>query len=73
MANLDDLGNKSILDMSIDEGLELIRQVRLSRNTKKESTSRAKTSSVKKIQKAPMPEISKELAAKLLTKLGGLK
>jgi hypothetical protein len=73
MANLDDLGHKSITDMDIDESLERIRQIRLSRNTVKESPRKPRTSAVKKIKQLPMPEISPELAAKLLAKLGGIK
>ncbi len=66
MADLDDLNYKSILDMSNDEAIDTLRQIRLSRKTqvKKPSTKTAKAKTVN-------VDVDAELAAKLLKTLGG--
>lgn len=62
MANLDSLNYTSITEMSIDEALELIRQIRLSRRIPvkkvKKTTSRKKSKAV--------PNINAQQAAELL-------
>lgn len=66
MANLDDLEHKSITEMSNDEALELLRQVRLSRRVpNKQSRSKPKRS------KTTVPAVSADVAAELLKILGG--
>lgn len=69
MANLEDLGYKSLAEMSLDERLELIRQIRLSRRipVKKPTKSTAKR---KQRQKAA-PIVDADQAAELLKILGG--
>ena len=64
MADLDDLGYTSILDMSNDEAIDLLRQIRLSRRVSEKTT--------KTITKKPKPiEIDSTMAADLLKILGG--
>jgi hypothetical protein len=65
MADLDDLGFTSISDMSNDEGLERLRQIRLSRRTPTKVT---KTTT---ISKKSTPAISSDQAAELLKILTG--
>lgn len=63
MATIDDLDYKSISDMSSDEAIELLRQIRLSRRipvTKKKTTKK----SIKK-----SPKLTQEQAKKLLNML----
>ena len=68
MAIIDDLGKKSMADMSQDEALELLRQIRLSRRTQKvpkpSSTTKAKKST-------STTKMSVEQARQLLKILGG--
>jgi len=59
MANLDDLGFKSVTEMSNDEALELLRQIRLSRRTPVKRT-KVTTRSTKKTA----PKIDANMAAK---------
>lgn len=66
MANLDDLNYTSISDMSTDEALETLRQIRLSRRTSVKTTK----TTTKKSAKAKT-EISAEQAAEILKILGG--
>ena len=68
MSNLDDLETKSISEMTTDEALELLRQVRLSRRVPVKPMSKAKER--KKKLSAP-PAITAEDAAELLKILGG--
>ena len=63
--NLDDLGRESISEMSLDEAIELLRQIRLSRRT---PPKKAKSKSTKK--KSPSGNAAQ--AAQLLKLLGGL-
>ena len=71
MADLDDLGYKSILDMNNDEALDILRQIRLSRRTpeKKSSTRQSVKQTTTKVTTA----VNAEMAAKLLELLGGCK
>ena len=64
MADLDDLGFTSISEMTSDEGLELLRQIRLSRRVPVKST---KTTTKKK----ESPKVSSEQAAELLKLIMG--
>ena len=69
MADLDDLGYPSISDMSTDEGIELLRQLRLSRRTPvKKNVERAieRKANAKKIT-----DVSSAAAVELLKILGG--
>lgn len=70
MATIDDLDVKAIDELSRDEALELLRQLRLSRRTPKTSAKKKASTAVKNKQKA-MPALSPEQAAELLKLLGG--
>ena len=65
MATIDDLGYRSLTEMSTDEALDLIRQIRLSRRvpvkSKKKSTKKSKA----------VPIVDADQAAELLKILGG--
>ena len=62
MADLDDLGFTSISEMSNDEALETLRQIRLSRRVP------VKTRTIRKVEKA---SVSADQAAELLKLLTG--
>jgi len=66
MANLDDLNYTPLSEMSVDEALELLRQIRLSRRVPVKKPRKA--TSKKKEKKL---NLSSEQAAKLLEILGG--
>ncbi|MHA1286870.1 MAG: hypothetical protein ACTSPB_05640 [Candidatus Thorarchaeota archaeon] len=66
MSNIDDLNYTSISDMSADEGIELLRQIRLSRRIPVKKVSTTTKTSPKKTS-----NISAEAAAELLKILGG--
>lgn len=66
MANLDDLGYTSLTDMSTDESIELLRQIRLSRRI---PVKKATKTSKKKSKAAPKP--SADQATELLRILTG--
>ena len=68
MADLESLEKKSISEMSPDEAIEHLRQIRLSRRVpfKKVQRSTPKTSARSK----PVPKLNAEQAAKLLKSLG---
>jgi hypothetical protein len=72
MADLEDLGIPSIMDMSNDEAIEMLRQLRLRRRIPIKKTVSEKTIKRKQAAKAT-PSISKEQAAELLKLLGGSK
>ena len=68
MATIEDL-NKSITDMSVDEGIEHLRQLRLSRRIPVKKQSKA---TIKKKAKAKaIPKVNSEQAKDLLKLLGG--
>ena len=67
MADLDDLGYTSILDMNNDEAIDLLRQIRLSRRTPEKRT----TTTTKAKQSKAATEVSPKMAAALLEILGG--
>lgn len=68
MADLNDLGIKSILDMGDDEAIEHLRQIRLARRTPAKPTKKTKKSTTKpKKQQAPkVEELTATQAANLL-------
>lgn len=68
MADLEDLGIKSILDMSQDEKIEHLRQIRLSRRVPVKSR---KSSPTKKQKTTAVPKLSAQEAANLLKLLEG--
>jgi hypothetical protein len=61
MADLEDLGYVSILDMSQDEAVDILRQIRLSRRTPEK-----KVKEVRKTKAPKPPAMNAVLAAKLL-------
>ena len=67
MATIEDLDHKPISEMSVDEAIEHLRVIRLSRRTQK---AKPKKSSPKKSTKAKK-ELSVLQAKKLLELLGG--
>ena len=66
MATLEDLNYKSLTDMSHDEALELIRQIRLSRRVPVKKISKTTKEKLK-----PLPKVDADQAAELLRILGG--
>lgn len=66
MSDLDDLGFTSISDMTQDEALETLRQIRLSRRTPVKQTRQPSERKPKKASLAEV-EMSPEMAAKLLS------
>ena len=69
MANLDDLDRESITEVSQDEGIELLRQIRLSRRTPTKKVSTRKPSTKQRHKKPP--DVSAEQAEALLKILTG--
>lgn len=71
MADLESLNYTSISDMSTDEALEMLRQIRLSRRipTKKTKTTRKTTK--KKMPKIDPTTMTADEVAELLKTLGG--
>ena len=67
MANIDSLGQKSILEMDDAEGVSAILAIRLSRRTKKIAPKKKKVG--KKAQKTP--DVTPDQAARLLALLTG--
>ena len=68
MSNLDDLDSTSISEISNDEAIELLRQIRLSRRIPTKKTTKA----VEKKKKAKaLPSVDANQAAELLKLLGG--
>jgi hypothetical protein len=71
MSNLDDLGIKSITSMTVDEGLEHIRLLRLARRTGAKAAKAAPKPASNKKPKSPdigsMSDADREELLKLLT------
>ena len=69
MADLNDLGYKSIIDMETDEAIDTLRQIRLSRRVpeKKVKTRETTKQTTKKVSAA----LDSGMAAELLKLLGG--
>ena len=70
MATLEDLPTQSIQDMSPDEAIEYLRQIRLSRRVKKTSTVSEPTQKKRTASKA-IPKVNAKEAEELLKLLGG--
>ena len=69
MADLDDLGYPSILDMQTDDAIDLLRQIRLSRRTpNKKPVTRTTT---KQTREKVTTAVDAGMAAELLRLLGG--
>lgn len=68
MANLDNLGYKSITDMTTDEAIEHLRQIRLSRRVPKKATKAKKTALTPKLSAS---QLQANQAAELLKILTG--
>ena len=66
MANIDDLNYESITDMPIDEAIEHLRQIRLSRRIPVK-----KTKSTSKKKAKALPQVNPDQAAELLDILKG--
>ncbi len=69
MATIENLGKKSMADLSNDEALDLLRQIRLSRRTQKKPTK--KTSQTKAKKTIQPDKMSAANAKQLLKLLGG--
>ena len=67
MADLEDLGYTSILDMSNDEAIDTLRQIRLSRRTPEKRVTKSTTITRAKVTAS----VDANLAAELLRILGG--
>lgn len=68
MADIDDLNYKSVTDMTKDEAIELMRQVRLSRRI---PDPKKKTKSTSKRKAKAVPQVNPNQAAELLEILKG--
>jgi len=68
MATLEDLNNPTITEMSQDEAVDLLRQIRLSRRI---PTKKPTKSIVKKLKAKAVPKVSADDAVELLKLLGG--
>ena len=73
MTTIEDLGYKSISDMTIDEAIEHLRQIRLSRRVpvKKVSSKRSSSKPKPKPKLKSTPNLTPEQAKKLLDLIGG--
>ncbi len=69
MANLDSLNYTSITEMSTDEALELIRQIRFSRRIPVKKVKKTTKTSRKKVK--ALPQVDANQAAELLKILTG--
>ena len=69
MADLEDLETKSITDMTPDEAIEYLRQIRLSRRTPEKKTKSA-SANAKSKQSAAAAKITSQDAKSLLKFLG---
>ncbi len=69
MATIEDLGKKSMADLSNDEALDLLRQIRLSRRTQKAPKKKSSYTKAKKTQGSG--KMSAAQAKQLLKMLGG--
>lgn len=71
MATIDDLDLQSISDMSQEEAIEALRQLRLARRTPTKTTKVRTQTRAKKEAKDPTKNLTPEQAAELLKLLGG--
>lgn len=70
MSTIEDLPQKSVSEMSTDEAIELLRNIRLSRRTQKAS-SKKYTKKYEKKESKGKKDLTKIQAQKLLKLLGG--
>ena len=70
MADIEDLGYLSILDMSNDEAIDLLRQIRLSRRVPEKKVVQRETTKVTRTKATAA--VTSDLAAELLKILGGM-
>lgn len=68
MADIDDLGYKSVSEMSTDEAIEMLRQIRLNRRTPAKTKKASQTTTNTKKQ---APSVDANQAAEILKILGG--
>ena len=68
MADLDSLGFKSIIDMSNDEAIDTLRQIRLSRRV---PDKKPKKKTTRTITKKVAAAVDADMAASILKLLGG--
>ena len=71
MADLDSLGYPSIIDMSNDEAIDTLRQIRLSRRVP-DKPRKAPSETKKQTTKRVMTAVDSNMAAELLKLLGGV-
>jgi len=71
MSTLEDLPHQSIAEMSSDEAIEYLRQIRLSRRIKKTTTVSETTIKKRSAAKA-IPKVNAKEAEELLKLLGGM-
>ncbi len=71
MATIDDLNLQSISDMSQEEALEALRQLRLARRTPTKATKIRTQARIKKEEKDPIKNLTPEQVTELLKLLGG--
>lgn len=69
MATIEDLDSRSFNDLSVDEAIELLRQIRLSRRTPKSTKKRKAKERVTKAKKVSDFKLSPEQARELLALL----
>ncbi len=70
MATLEDLNKKSITDMTPDEAIDYLRQIRLSRRTPKASPKKSKKQVKKQTIQKTADKLSSQQAVELLELLG---
>ena len=70
MAELDDLGYTSLIDMNTDEAIDLLRQIRLARRIPDKKPKAAKETT-KQTTKKVTASLDSDMAAELLKMLGG--
>lgn len=71
MANLDDLPNEPFTELSTDEAIEMLRQVRLSRRTPVKKSKAPTKRKQAAITKDKVTNVDPAMAAELLKILGG--
>ena len=69
MATIEDLNYRSLTEMSVDEAIEHLRQIRLSRRTPTKTVKKTKKSTTKKPTEL---KLSKDQAKRLLKQLEGI-
>uniref|UniRef100_A0A6M3XUC4 Uncharacterized protein n=1 Tax=viral metagenome TaxID=1070528 RepID=A0A6M3XUC4_9ZZZZ len=70
MATIEDLDFTSLIDESISEAIERLRQIRLSRRTPTKKQKSTKKAATKKAQKKITKQLTPEMASELLKMIG---